>query len=144
MDRRSFLAISSAVLVATPSFGQDQSTIRHDGNWWKDLNILTKFGYVIGYAEGSAKADATWAYGQCRTKVAAKYLSGLQKVNDFSGIAIGQFIEGLDQFYNDFRNARILSTDAMMIVKLQISGTNQKEIDDDLQIIRKEALNPSY
>ncbi len=144
MDRRSFLAISSTVLVATPSFGQDQSTNRHDGNWWKDLNVLTKFGYVIGYAEGSEKADINWAYRECRTKVTVKYLAGIQKVNDFSGITIGQSIEGLDQFYDDFRNTRILSKDAITIVKAQISGTNQKEIDDGLQIMRKTALGPNY
>jgi len=128
----------------TPSFGQDQSTSRTDGNWWNGLNSLAKYGYVIGYGDGSVKADATWAYGPCKTQVTAKYLAAVQKGNDYSGITIGQLIEGVDQFYKDFRNTRILTTDAMMVVKQQISGFSQKQIDETLQTLRQTALDPRY
>jgi hypothetical protein len=144
MNRRLFLALSSATIMASPSLGQDQSTARTDGNWWNGLNSLTKYGYVVGYANGSAKADATWAYGLCKTQVTAKYLAAVSKGNDYSGITIGQLVEGVDQFYKDFRNTRILSSDAMMVVKQQISGVSQKEIDEFLELIRKTALDPSY
>ena len=144
MDRRSFLLAFSAALIANPSFGQDSTQSRTDGNWWKGLNVLAKAGYVIGYADGSAKADASWASGLCRKQVPAKYMTAVQKGNDYSGITIGQYVDGVDQFYKDFRNTRILATDAMMIVKMQISGVRQKEIDDDLQTIRQTALDPRY
>jgi hypothetical protein len=144
MNRRSFLAISSAALVAAPTFGQDRSALRHDGNWWKSLNNLTKYGYVAGYAEGSEKADATWAYGECKTKVTTKYSDAVQKGNDYSGMTFGQLIEGVDEFYKDFRNTRILTRDAMMVIKQQISGISQKEIDETLQVLRQTALDPRY
>lgn len=144
MNRRTFLAVSSAALVTSPGFSQDQPSLRHDGNWWKGLNSLTKYGYVAGYAEGSQKADDTWAYGECKTKVTAKYLSAVQKGDDYSGMTFGQLIEGVDAFYKDFRNTRILTTDAMMVVKEQISGLSQKQIDEELQTIRQTALDPRY
>jgi hypothetical protein len=144
MDRRTFLSLSPAVLAVNPSFGEGQSTDRTDGNWWKGLASLAKYGYVVGYADGSEKADATWADGECKTLVTAKYLAAVQKQNDYSGITIGQYVEGVDQFYKDFRNTRILETDAMMIVKWQISGADQNVIDESLQTLRKIALNPNY
>jgi hypothetical protein len=144
MDRRSFFLASSAVLLATPSFGENQPADRTDGNWWRGLAILTKGGYALGYADGSSKADAVWAEGECKTLVRAGYRAGVQKANDYSGITVGQLVEGVDQFYKDFRNTRILATDAMMIVKMQISGVDQKVIDDSLQTLRQIALDPRY
>jgi hypothetical protein len=144
MNRRSFLTASSATLVVAPSFGQDQPTTRTNGNWWNDLNALAKYGYIVGYADGSSKADATWASGLCKTQVPAKYMAAVQNGNDYSEFTIGQLVEGVNQFYKDFRNTKILTRDAMMVVRQQISGVPQKEIDEGLEFLRQLALNPQY
>jgi len=144
MNRRSFLAVSSAALMAAPSFGQDRPATRTNGNWWNALNDLAKYGYIIGYTDGSSKADATWADGLCKPQVPAKYLAAVQNGNDYSEFTIGQLVEGLNQFYKDFRNTKILTRDAMMVVRQQISGVPQKEIDEGLEFLRQTALDPRY
>lgn len=144
MNRRSFLALSSSSLMVAPSFGQENPTARTDGDWWKNLNSLAKYGYIVGYADGSSKADATWAFGLCKTQVPTKYLAAVQKGNDYSEFTVGQLIDGVNEFYKDFRNTKILARDAMMVVKQQISGVPQKEIDEGLEFLRQTALDPRY
>jgi len=60
---------------------------------------------------------------------------GLYKFNVFN-ITIGQLNEGLDLFYNDFKNKQIKLSSAIYVVKKQIEGASVEEIDTLSQWLR--------
>lgn len=49
---------------------------------------------------------------------------------------VGQYLDGIDSLYADFKNRNILINDAFYIVKKQINGSSQKEIDAILIYLR--------
>jgi hypothetical protein len=51
----------------------------------------------------------------------------------------GQLVDGLDSFYGDFRNRRILVYSAVWLVLNEIAGTPQDELDKMIQSWRKNA-----
>lgn len=51
-------------------------------------------------------------------------------------ISVGQIVDGLDELYNDFKNRSIKVTDAVYVVKKQIQGASQREIDLILRYLR--------
>jgi hypothetical protein len=54
----------------------------------------------------------------------------------------GQFVEGLEKLYSDYRNRRILVPDAAWIVALSISGMSDKDMEILLYNSRKNAGVP--
>jgi hypothetical protein len=54
------------------------------------------------------------------------------------GITVGQLNEGLNLFYNDFRNKQIKLFPAIFLVKKQISGTSSEEIEATIEWLRGE------
>ncbi len=56
---------------------------------------------------------------------------------DYSGVTYGQYRDGLDEFYEDYRNMKIPIVLAMRIIKHEVEGTSQKEIDEIIRILRE-------
>lgn len=52
-----------------------------------------------------------------------------------------QLMEGLDKLYEDFKNRGILMADAIFVVKKQIQGTPQEDIDRILIYLRSGKVN---
>ncbi|MDH4227916.1 MAG: hypothetical protein OEV59_09260 [Deltaproteobacteria bacterium] len=52
------------------------------------------------------------------------------------GITVGQIRDGLDILYQDFKNKNILIVDAIYVVKKQIEGTSQEDIEKILLYLR--------
>jgi hypothetical protein len=51
-------------------------------------------------------------------------------------ITNGQLVEGLNAFYNDFKNKQVKIWDAIYVVKKQIKGASTEEIEAVLQFLR--------
>jgi hypothetical protein len=51
----------------------------------------------------------------------------------------GQFVDGQDKFYEDYRNRRIMLSNAVWIVARSISGASDKDMDILIENFRKTA-----
>ena len=121
----SFLLMMSLAIPA-------QSAIDHrDGNWWRLQTGENKGAYMIGFLDGldlgyrfsywgsvyqDGKQD--WAkarpVGHSFSQYVNKYLTDVSNV---------QIADGLDTFYEDYRNRKLIIADAVWIVLNAISGT---------------------
>lgn len=63
---------------------------------------------------------------------------------DFYRIAYGQLVEGMDTFYGDFRNKRILFNYGVLYVRDEIRGVSKKELDDRIQGMRQATTQDDY
>lgn len=56
---------------------------------------------------------------------------------DFDGIKMGQFVNGLDSFYGDYRNQQIEFGSALGYVRDGIKGKPQEELQKEIEQMRK-------
>jgi hypothetical protein len=54
------------------------------------------------------------------------------KSTDFDGITMGQFVDGMDQFYRDFRNKQLYMTWAIEYVRDQLKGKSADDLSVEL------------
>ncbi|MHB1959640.1 MAG: hypothetical protein ACYCO5_11485 [Acidobacteriaceae bacterium] len=105
-----------------------------------------KVGYVMGYVEGAETSSMEWRiYNNISDKKMSQIALNLaNKQEDFSQVRFGQYESGLDVFYRDFRNMSIHVEDAMPYVRDQIKGADKKELETELDMLRKESTSPGY
>jgi hypothetical protein len=146
-----------SVLLLLVFFGmgtsQGQQPQSHDGYWWTDQAE----GFKLGFATGYALAMTNAADGAGLTCVADRNggtlpdntplreaikacLQSPQVVSlTFTGIRLGQLVEGADEFYKDFRNKDLKVEVAMRYVRDQLKGKTEKELADELAAWRQSA-----
>ncbi len=73
------------------------------------------------------------AAGAFQTTVLDPRLSSLA-----SRVTVGQIVEGLDEFYKDWRNTRIRIRDAIEYVLMEAKGKDGREL---LRFLRKDAAS---
>lgn len=145
MTRRKFgYLFPLAAISGRLSLGQVNSEIECDGQAWKTANKLMKLGYVLGFVDA-----ATQEYEDIELQ--SKLLKSLSSVDqqilalaktgsDYGDIKYGQYIEGMDVFYSDYRNAAIKWERALPYVRDSIHGEPQKTLDWQLELLRKMTL----
>ena len=89
------------------------------GSTWNELSKLNKLVYIKGIYSG-----IMWG----RSK---------EKNSFITNTSIDTVIDGLDTFYQDFRNRNIIVIWGLKIVTKQIRGDNLEEIKSDILIYRK-------
>jgi hypothetical protein len=108
--------------------------------FWRDANDNAKFSYLMGYA------DAEQMYRLVLDKGAKPLCSdaGREWIEDFdrklpvpSNITFKQTTQGIDDFYKDWKNQSVPLELAQNIVRLQIAGRPQTEIEEALRKARK-------
>ena len=67
---------------------------------------------------------------------AAYYAAQKAVVAPISGRPYGQFFNGLDTFYSDYRNVGICFKVAVSIVKYEINGMKQESVKDWVEMVR--------
>jgi hypothetical protein len=115
---------------------------RIDGNWWRDQDRLTRSGYITGFLDGMDLGGnfSYWKFvkddkmNTCMGKVLESYADYRSKY--FEKVTNGQLADGLDSFYANGQNRRILLTDAVWLVVNVIAGTPQDKIDSMLKTWR--------
>jgi hypothetical protein len=139
-----------ALFTAGVASGQNQP---HNGFWWNDTARNFRVGYVSGYVQAMVNfADAVTfrcladknggvlpkkypgdeALDAC-AKTAARY--------DFGELRFGQCVDGIDEFYKDFRNKGIHIDVALDYVRDQLKGKKSaKELEEDLNAYRRVSL----
>jgi len=137
------------LFVCSPLFAGNKPS--NDGNWWQGISPGFKLGWVTGYTKAIETAGAlqmvTCAenlplYSQKYPNVPAKELFGrlCSKSNetyDYDGITMGQFVDGIDAFYKDFRNRQVEADSAIEYVRDQVRGKPAQELESELNMWRR-------
>jgi len=95
----------------------------HNGLWWQSKAKLFRDGFVTGYKSGSMH-DAGHPLD----------------LNQFPAV---ELIDGLDKFYNDFRNRNILVDDALNYVQDQLRGVPDDKLNAEILKMRAAAAPAS-
>jgi hypothetical protein len=126
---------------------------KHDGYWWSGESESFKLGFATGYAMAmtgnsdaavlrciEAKNGGTLPekYPGNEALIACQQTPEVEGLN-YSNLQIGQLVEGLDEFYKEFRNKNILVDVAMRYVKDELRGKSTKELEDELAAFRQSA-----
>src|SRR5260370_18181014 len=131
--------------------GRDQSTRDSDnGYWWAKQSENLKLGFISGYV-----SDMTLVYNRTTIMcLAEKNLdlppekrltddvlnacaqTPMAMQSNFTGIRFGQLLEGVDDFYKDFRNKGVYVTAALFYVRDELKGKPAKELEDELNVFR--------
>jgi hypothetical protein len=136
-----------ALFTAGVACGQNQP---HNGFWWNDTARNFRLGYISGYIQAMVNFEdavtlrcladrhggvlpkeypGNAALDAC-AKTAARY--------DFGELPFGQCLDGVDDFYKDFRNRGIHIDVAMDYVRDQLKGKKSaKELEEDLSAYRR-------
>src|SRR5438105_12885178 len=139
---RRFLVLIGVMSCLATTFGQEKPLLRLDGYWWARQDQANKvtfaFGFAAGATESSAEAKEFFSLLHCKeeTQKVANLKSHLDDWN-FSSIAAPQLVEGVDEFYRDFRNKGIHVVRAMLYVSAQIRGVPSDELAHRLDGLRK-------
>jgi hypothetical protein len=122
-----------------------QAINRRDGNWWRGLESMWKTVYVTGFFDGIQMGNrfSYWGFvddeksSACLSKVDASAAEYSKKY--LSNITVGQVGDGLNEFYEDYRNRSLLVVDATWLVLNEISGKPRAEMDAMIEYYRKNA-----
>jgi len=123
-------ALFGAGLLAGLDAAQESQRIGYA--YWSEESSH-KLAYVIGYLE----AEAAYRTFMDKALKGACGEAGRAQIEGFEGglpapsrVSPGQFIDGVDEFYKDWRNRAVNLHWAMNVVKLQLAGRPQSEIDE--------------
>jgi hypothetical protein len=137
MKRRVWIRMLAVLifLCAAAPFCRNQEYDRRDGNWWRQLDPVSRANYVAGFLDGMELGNkfSVWGIGpgDANCKDAAKLVEG--SYSDYRGKYLArvtniQILDGLDGFYSDARNRSILTNGAIWLVLNQIAGKPRAEM----------------
>ena len=111
--------------AAAVTYGGGLSDERHDGNWWQTTSYQFRTRLRTRIHGGQAADGA--GHGQHRRagghRLRCGAISRGASRGDVSlqeGVLNTQLVDGLNEFYRDYRNQRVLLPDAIEAVQLQI------------------------
>src|SRR6266478_2616219 len=144
-----FLAVAAAlVLCSCVLSAADKPSL--DGFWWAQMPPDYKLGWVSGYAKAmdlagmlqvSTCAATMPLYHDKFPDVPAKELFQKMCLSstefDYDGIAMGQFVDGMDTFYKDYRNKQLEVGQAIQYVRDSIKGKPAQELDSEVTVWRR-------
>jgi len=135
MKRQAMFLIST--LIAAIALADDDGP--RDGNFWRPLNQGSKFTYLVGVFDGvSLGLDLTCRRDRDDAFTDKVWTSlSQQQCKYFENVTNGQIADGLNIFYDDFRNRKITITNALWIVLNQIAGKTHREIQAMILEYRK-------
>ena len=142
---RSSVAISLVVIASVSAVCQHE---RRDGNWWIRQTEVAKLNYMVGFFDGMELGHefSYWRMVEqhkgtttCMSETNESYQSYNSKF--LANVTNDQLTEGLDNFYKDYRNRRIIVFNAVWLVVNSIAGTPQNELDKMIESWRRNADN---
>lgn len=132
--------------ASSTAFAQRARTVE-DGSWWKSLTPTFKLGYISGYTRGAELANIANIAGCMALWSELKVIKTTYTIeqwkplcfpaNDFDGVKMGQYLDGVDAFYSDFRNQQIEFGSALEYVRDEIKGKPRAELEANLAHLRK-------
>ena len=134
MLRRTAVAV---LLLSSLLFARNKAGAA-DGSDWKQWPVDYKVGWIDGWSTAMSHAEIT-TVGMCAfqlhlnadTKQGKVCIEQSQSF-DFEEIKYGQYLEGMDVFYKDFRNAEYPIAGAIKLVRDEIRGRPAEDIEKEL------------
>ena len=140
------LVLTIAVLMlSSMSWSADN---RRDGNWWLVQEKYLQTAYVIGFFDGMDLGNnlSYWKYTKgtveqqaCSAQAVDSYSEYSRKY--FGNVTAGQLSAGLESFYADYRNRRILVSAAVWLVANGIVGMPDDKLNKLIEAWRKNSGN---
>jgi hypothetical protein len=119
-----------------------QAQTATDGYAWAKWDQGMRLGFVSGYLQATdMAATAELATGLNmlnyldHAKVSLEKWENMclsDKTNDFTGLTMGQFVDGVDVFYRDSRNRNLEVGFALQYVRDQARGKTSQELSVEL------------
>ena len=113
-----------------------------DGNAWREYSQSAKSYFLVGVIMGmdlgkSLTVRSLFDEGEdgCAGKANEAYYDYRQRL--FSAPTIGQFRDGLDVFYEDYRNRSITVDMALWVVAKKIAGATKEDIQATTEEMRR-------
>jgi hypothetical protein len=141
------------------AYAQDlENTKDFNGHKWRKYNIYGYYGRFSKYAQVTnvlinrkhisarmahflkssfSKENKLSKSNYIFVKEFDKLLDKVISNDDYSGVDIEQYVDGLDSFYRDSRNLEIPIHLAMIIVKREIAGDSRRDIDNYIKELRE-------
>jgi len=140
------VATFAFLMPSTPAAGQNNL----DGYRWEKFDASFKLGWVSGYVQAMDLAG-TMQMATCASSLPmyAKEFPNLDPhviltkmclsstQFDYEGISMGQFVNGIDAFYRDYRNKQLEVGSAIQYVRDAIKGKPTLELDADVTMWRR-------
>lgn len=138
-----------AFVALCPSVLSPAEKVDRNGYWWGGMNPSFKLGWVSGYAEAMDSA-ATSQMGAClatlpmykkefpntEPKVLVERFCHDESL-DYDGIAMGRFVDGIDAFYNDYRNKQLAIVWAIQYARDSAKGKPASELEAQVTLWRQ-------
>ena len=159
-----FLFLAISLLCGSASVRAQEGT-RLDGNWWISLSrldsitcMMVRTAYIRGVADGGDVWHALiLRYVRYADETYPVHTAGgldrsFRFTNDtlafsfvyreyFWDVSVTQVLDGLNDFYSDFRNRRILTTTALTYVLMGIHGEPEDSLRTTLERLRQDAVH---
>jgi hypothetical protein len=121
MKSRQLAVFVALLLVFGFSLSSDAQS-DFDGDFWITKAYAVKVSYVVGFIDGRNDGvnEAAEAVG---TDIRDPRISKLA-----SGVTVAQIVDGVDDFYKDWRNRRILLRHAMQYVLDEAQGKDDSKL----------------
>jgi hypothetical protein len=136
MPKRIFVAIL-LLLFSSLLWGRNAVGVA-DGSDWKQFSQSYKIGWIDGWVTAMSDAQLSTAF-LCAFQLhltveseAEKACTSEAQSFNFEKIKYGQFLDGMDAFYKDFRNTEYPINWAIKLVRDQINGRPAEEIEKEL------------
>jgi hypothetical protein len=132
-----------ATLLFPPQLWARNPTGAADGSDWKQWPQSYKVGRIDGWTDAMSQAQLATAF-LCAfqlkippdSKEGRACTTQAQSLN-FEKIKFGQYLDGMDNFYKDFRNTEYPLSGAIMLVRDQIRGRLEAEIEREMESWRQ-------
>lgn len=139
------LVFVAAVVSLVPNASLAADKIEMDGYWWEKLDASFKLGWVSGYVKAMDLAG-TIQMGECAAnmplyekqfpntdpKVLVQKMCLSSTQFDYGGIKMGQFVDGMDAFYKDYRNKQLEVSWAIQYARDSIKGKPAQELEAEV------------
>lgn len=136
------LVLTIAMLMLSSMSWSDDN--RRDGNWWLGQEKIVRTIYAIGFFDGMDLGNnfSHWKYSNgtkaqqiCSAQAVDSYREYSQKY--FGNVTAGQLSDGLDSFYTDYKNRRILVSAAVWLVANGIVGVPEDKLNKMIESWRQ-------
>ncbi len=137
-----WLLVLFILLMISPT-ARDQANDRRDGNWWRAQSVNTRYAFMTGFLDGLYLGNdfsywgLTNSKGECVEPIAKSFSDNITKF--VSGVTNAQLSDGLDSFYEDYRNRRIRVDHGVWLVLNEISGKPKDDMDRMIENWRRNA-----
>jgi hypothetical protein len=142
-----FVALVVLVVPNSP-LAADKTDL--DGYWWEKLDASFKLGWVSGYAKAMDLAG-TIQMSTCASsmpmyvkefpstdpKVILQKMCLSDTQFNYGSISMGQFVEGMNAFYKDYRNKHLEVGWAIQYSRDSIKGKPAQELDAEVTLWRR-------